>query len=157
MLDALKLLVCVGGCQLAGAVAGWLTDLGRTDWYAGLDKPPLTPPGEVFGIVWPVLYLLMGVAAWVIWRRGLDAPGVRVALGLFVAQLAVNVAWSGAFFALQSPPAGLVVIVALWALIALTTVRFWNLSAWAGALMAPYLLWVTFAVYLNAGILALNA
>ena len=99
----------------------------------------------------------MGVAAWLVWRRGLDAPGVRAALGLFLAQLALNVAWSAAFFGLRSPPLALAVLAALLALIALTALRFRRVSPAAGALMVPYLLWVGFAGYLNAAIWLLNA
>ena len=155
--DALRLAVCLGGCQLAGVVGGLLTRPALAGWYRALDKPPLTPPDAAFGVVWPVLYGLMGLAAWLVWRRGLDAPWVRPALGLFLAQLALNVAWSGAFFGLRSPPAGLAVIAVLWPLILLTTLRFRRVSAAAGALMVPYLLWVTFAAYLNAAIWWLNA
>jgi tryptophan-rich sensory protein len=100
----------------------------------------------------------MGVAAWLVWRRVRDGPvAARTGLGLFVAQLAFNVAWSAAFFGLRSPAGGLLVIAALWPLILLTALRFRRVSGAAAALMAPYLLWVTFAAYLNAGIAWLNA
>ena len=155
--DALGLAVSIGGCLLAGVLGSLLTRPAIDPWYRGLTKPPLTPPDAAFGVVWPILYVLMGLAAWLVWRRGPGDAAVRAALGMFAAQLALNVAWSGVFFGLRAPVGGLAVVAALWALILLTTLRFRPVSAAAAALMQPYLLWVTFAAYLNAGIVLLNA
>ena len=123
------------------------------DWYGQLRKPPFTPPGWVFPVVWPILYVLMAVAAWAVWRR----RGLGLAVGLWIAQLLLNAAWSPAFFGLRSPVAGLVVILALWLTLAATTVVFWRASRPAGLAMLPYLLWTTFAAVLNAAIVYLNA
>jgi translocator protein len=123
-------------------------------WYAQLDKPSWNPPSSVFGPVWTVLYVLMGVAAWLVWDgRGSAARG---ALALFVVQLIFNATWSWLFFGLQSPGLALMGIAVLWVLIVLTTVVFWRVKTLAGALLLPYLAWVTFATALNYEIWRLN-
>jgi len=98
----------------------------------------------------------MGISAYLIWREGLADPRIKAALGAFVLQLAVNVSWSAAFFGLRSPLAGLVVILLLWALIGITIKKFWEISRTAGALLIPYILWVSFAAILNFEIWRLN-
>lgn len=122
-------------------------------WYAGLRKPPLTPPDWLFGPVWSALYLAMAVAAWLVWRaRG----RVGLALWLWGGQLAANAAWSALFFGLQRPGLGLLDIVLLWLLVLATTVAFFRARPLAGALLVPYLAWVGFAAYLNAALWHLN-
>jgi tryptophan-rich sensory protein len=125
-------------------------------WYAELTKPAWTPPGVVFGPVWTVLYVLMGVAAWLVWRRGgfREAP---LALGLFLAQLALNALWSYLFFGLQLPGAAFAEILVLWAAILATTICFWRVVPVAAALLVPYLLWVGFASALNFQLWRLNS
>jgi translocator protein len=123
-------------------------------WYAALEKPAWTPPSSVFGPVWTVLYVLMGVAAWLVWERRGDAA--RGALTLFVVQLLFNAAWSWLFFGLQSPGMALMGIIVLWVLIAATALVFWRARAVAGTLLLPYLAWVTFATALNFEIWRLN-
>ena len=125
-------------------------------WYRTLEKPPLTPPDWVFPVAWTVLFALMALAAWLVWRRppqiGRPAPRKRLALGLFFVQLALNLGWSVVFFGYQQPfYAGLEILVLLVA-IAVTLVLFWRISASAGLLFLPYLLWVGFATYLTWGI-----
>lgn len=156
MSDALRLVVCIVVCQVAGVFGALFTSPAIPSWYAGLAKPAWTPPSWVFGPVWVTLYVVMGVAAFVVWRRGLGAPGVRLALALFVAQLVLNAAWSGLFFGLRSPLAGLVDIVALALLIVATTVAFARVAPLAAWLLAPYLAWVGFATALNFAIWRLN-
>lgn len=124
-------------------------------WYAGLIKPALTPPNWVFPTVWLTLYGLMGVAAWLVWRRR-EQRGIGVALTFFVAQLAANALWSWLFFGLHLPLAALLDLVILWLLLLGTTVLFWRQRRLAGALLVPYLAWVSFAGYLNLGIWWLN-
>lgn len=121
-------------------------------WYLTLRPPPLTPPGVVFGPVWTVLYVLMGVAAWRVWRT----KGHAAALRLWGWQLAANALWTPAFFGLRSPTLGLVVILGLLALIVLTIRAFRAHDRWAAAMLLPYLAWVCFATYLNAGFWWLN-
>jgi translocator protein len=125
------------------------------EWYASLRKPPLTPPGWVFGPVWTILYVLMAVAAWLVWKR-YGFAGAGLALALFIAQVVLNALWSALFFGMQRPGLALIDLAALWVLIAIVTFMFWQKSPAAGAMMIPYLLWVTFAGYLNFGFWRLN-
>lgn len=155
MLDVIKLILLIILCLGVGWVSSLLGP-SQTDWYRGLVKPPGLPPDWVFGVVWTVLYILMASAAWLILQKGLDRKEVQIALGLFAAQLLLNFLWSPAFFGLRSILLGLLVIVPLWIGIVLTTVTFFRLHTLAGVFMMPYLLWVTFATYLNAGLLVLN-
>ena len=142
----------VGLCLAVGGIAGFATSQSVVDWYPTLNKPAWTPPGWLFGPVWTLLYVMMAVAAWLVWRAG-DA---RQALGIFALQLALNMAWSFLFFGAKSPISGLVCIVLLWAAILATIVAFRRKSSVAAALMLPYLAWVSFATALNGAIVALN-
>jgi tryptophan-rich sensory protein len=149
---ALSLLICFGA---AGLGSVW-TQPSIGVWYAQLRKPAWTPPNQVFGPVWTTLYLGMAIAAWLVWRRAgwASASG---SLTLFIAQLILNVSWSGIFFGLHRPDAAFTEIVLLWCMILATTIAFWFHSAIAGWLMAPYLAWVTYAAALNWKIWRLNA
>ena len=143
--------ICLG---IAGAGA-FFTAGSVNQWYPLLHKPAWTPPSWLFGPVWTILYLMMSVAAWLIWRsRGWDEA--RGALGLFLFQLALNAAWSPLFFGFKSSLAGLLDIVPLWAAILLTLLSFWKISTFAGVLLLPYWLWVTFATALNFAIWKMN-
>ncbi|MCE8030342.1 tryptophan-rich sensory protein [Halomonas daqingensis] len=124
-------------------------------WYAELEKPPLTPPGWVFSVVWPILYLLMVIAAWRVTLRVPPEQRVTV-LWPFVAQLAVNGLWSLLFFGMNLMVVALLDLVLLWGLLLLTIRRFARISSLAAWLLVPYLAWVSFAGYLNAGIVWLN-
>jgi benzodiazapine receptor len=146
-LALVALVAAVGGIATAGSVG---------DWYEGLDRAPWNPPGWVFGPAWTVLYVLMAVAAWLVARAGLDDPAVRTALVLYGAQLALNLAWSLAFFGLRQPRIALVVILALLVAIAATAIAFHGISPTAAWLLAPYLVWVAFATTLNAWIAFAN-
>jgi len=153
--DTVGLIGFVAVCFAAAGVGSWLTTLGLDDWYEGINKPTFTPPGWIFGPVWSALYLMMAVAAWLVWRRERFA-GAGGALGLFGLQLALNVAWSGLFFAMQSPGAALIEIVLLWLAILATLVAFARHSAAAAWLLTPYLAWVSFAAVLNFALWRLN-
>lgn len=146
---AALLVLCIGG----GAASGLATPPG--EWYASIAKPSWTPPGWLFGPVWTALYAMMGVAAWLLWRRRADRPARR-ALACFAVQLALNFAWTPAFFGLRSPGLALAIIVALLAAIAATVVASWRASHAAAWLLVPYLAWVGFATALNAAIWRLN-
>jgi benzodiazapine receptor len=125
------------------------------DWYPTLQKPSWNPPAWLFGPVWTILYIMMAIAAWLVWqRRGLVI--VNSALGLFAFQLILNAAWSPLFFGLRSPLAGLSDIFLLWAAIFVTLLSFWKISPAAGVLLVPYWLWVSFATALNFAIWKLN-
>jgi len=154
--DAMRLAVSVVLCLAAGFIGSISTTPNIPTWYAGLAKPSFSPPNWLFGPVWTALYIMMGISLFLIWRRGLAERGVRVALVAFLLQLALNAFWSFAFFGMQSPLAGLVVIVSLWVLIAVTIALFMPVSKPAGILLVPYILWVSFAAVLNASIYHLN-
>jgi len=136
------------------AVLGGLATPG--EWYESLSRPSWTPPNAVFGPVWTVLYGMMALAAWLVWKEK-GFTGARVALTLFAVQLALNVGWSWIFFGLRSPGAAFAEIVLLWGAIALTMVAFWRIHRAAAILLAPYLAWVGFAAVLNFEIWRLNA
>jgi translocator protein len=140
----------------AGGLGAIATASSIPTWYRTLSKPPWNPPAGVFAPVWTLLYILMGVALFLIWRQGWSAPGVRTAVLLFAAQLVFNLLWSVVFFGLHTTGGGLVIIVILWLLIVATIVAFFRLNAVSGALMLPYIAWVTFASVLNATIWSLN-
>ena len=154
--DILKLVASIAVAEIAGGIGAIFTVSAIPSWYALLAKPPLTPPGWVFGPVWNVLYLMMGVAAFLVWRGGWHRREVRVALGIFLFQLALNVLWSVIFFGLRRPGFAVLDIIALWLAIAWTTGRFREISEKSAWLLAPYLAWVTFASYLNIGLWLLN-
>lgn len=122
-------------------------------WYEGLAKPPLNPPGWVFGPVWSVLYLAIAISGWLVWR---ERPGSFGPLTLWGCQLVLNAAWSMLFFGLQRPGLALFDITALLGLLIATTVSFLRVRTLAGALFLPYVAWVGFATYLNGGLWYLN-
>ncbi len=131
------------------------TDLSVNTWYPTLIKPSWTPSGATIGTVWTILYTLMGIAAWIVWRRG----GVRVRrlpLGIYAIQLLLNAGWPALFFGLQNPGFALFEIGLLWIAILATAAAFWKVSKPAGALMVPYLIWVCFAGALNTMLWRLN-
>lgn len=143
-------------CLLVGAVGGWVTAPAVSDWYPSLVKPWWNPPAWVFAPVWTTLYVTMAIAAWLVWKRDRRFSGVRLALILFFAQLALNCLWSFLFFGARSPGLALIDIVALVAVLALTVAAFFPQSKTAGFLMLPYLAWVGFAAALNGAIWGLN-
>jgi benzodiazapine receptor len=125
------------------------------EWYAALAKPSWNPPNAIFGPVWTVLYVLMGVAAWLVWRRA-GFGGAGAALGLFIVQLVLNALWSYLFFGQHRLDLALGDIMALWVTILAVTVLFWRIDRVAGALLLPYLAWVGFASVLNFVLWRLN-
>lgn len=147
--------VCLLACFAAGGLGSIFTGPAIGGWYAGLNKPSFNPPDWVFGPVWTFLYILMAVAAWMVWRRRTSQP-VGVALWLFGAQLALNAAWPIVFFGLHRPLAAMIGLTLLWVVLALALMAFWRTRPTAGVLLLPYLAWVSFAWVLNAAIVALN-
>lgn len=154
--DIARLVLCIVACQGAGLLGSIFTNMSVNSWYPALVKPWFTPPDGVIPAVWTLLFTLMGVSLFLAWRAGLTLPQFRGAAYAFVAQFAVNILWSAAFFGLRSPLAGLVVIGLLWILILLNIYRFYPLSKEAALLLVPYLAWVSFAALLNYSILVLN-
>ena len=141
-----KLAVALLIPQATGLIGSFFTASAIPTWYATLVRPELAPPNWIFAPVWTTLFLLMGIALFLVWRKG---EGVRLALLLFAAQLVLNVLWSVLFFGLQSPALALVEVGVLWLAILATIGAFWRISRTAALLLVPYLLWVTFAAYLN--------
>lgn len=141
--------------QMAGLLGIPFTDRAIGGWYDGLDKPAFNPPSWVFGPVWTALYVLIGVAAWRIWRQHADADR-EVALSWWAIQLVLNAAWTPLFFGARAPWVALVEIVVLWVAIVITTMRFRRIDTVAAVLMVPYLAWVSFATVLNASIAWMN-
>ncbi len=150
------LVVAVVVCFAAAGVGGLVTAPQIPNWYAEIAKPTWTPPGWIFGPVWSLLYFMMAVAAWLVWRDAGFARA-RLPLILFAIQLTLNSLWSVLFFGLQKPGAAAVEIVLLWGAILATLIAFWKRSPWAGVLLLPYLAWVSFAAVLNVAIWRMNA
>ncbi len=148
------------------ALAGWLAltfavaAMGGIfmpgDWYASLEKPSWNPPNWIFGPVWTALYILMAVAAWLVWTRGRWTAQIRP-LTLFLVQLALNAAWTPLFFGLKNPGFAFAEIILLWLAIAATLIVFRPVSRTAAWLLAPYLAWVSFALWLNFTLWQLNS
>ncbi len=150
------LLIAIVICFSAAALGGIVTGPAIGDWYPTLVKPAWQPPNWLFGPVWTVLYAMMAVAAWLIWKpTGLKAAAVP--LTLFAIQLALNVAWSWIFFGFRRPDLAFLEILVLWLAIVATMFAFFGRSQLAGWLLVPYLAWVTFAAVLNLTIWRLNA
>lgn len=154
----LALIGFVGLCVLVYAANGAVTASSVKGWYQTLARPPGSPPDWVFAPVWASLYAMIGVSAWLVWRRiEIAAHRKRAALRVWGWQLLLNALWPAAFFGMHSAGLGLLVIVPLLGSVAATLLVFWPLQRGAAALLAPYLAWVGFATYLNAGFWWLNA
>ena len=136
-----------------GMIGGLATAPSIESWYRTIAKPDWTPPDWVFGPVWTILYIMMGVAAWLVWKtRDRVAP----AMVLFGVQLALNLAWSLLFFGARSPGLALIEVVFLWTSVLLTMLAFFGRQSTAGWLLVPYLAWVSFAALLNFVIWSMN-
>jgi len=154
--NIVKLILSVVVCQLPGIVGAFFTSDSTTEWYALLNKPSYNPPDWIFGPVWIVLYLMMGISLFLIWKEDLKNKEIRSAFIIFIVQLIFNALWSIVFFGAQSIIGGLIVIIILWVLILITILKFIKISRVAGILLIPYLLWVSFATVLNFFIYKLN-
>lgn len=151
-----KLTISIVVSEFAGIIGSVFVAPSIPTWYAGIVKPALNPPAWVFGPVWTALFVLMGIAAFLIWKKGLECRDVKVALGIFLGQLVLNASWSIIFFGLRSPGGALIEIIFLWLSILATIIAFAKVSKSAAWLLAPYILWVSFAAYLNYLIWILN-
>lgn len=156
MMKLLKLFTAIGISLLAGFLGSFFTAPAIPLWYAELVKPMLIPPSWLFGPVWTLLYILMGTALFLVWGKGLARRDVKIASGIFGLQLLFNSAWSIIFFGFRNAGWALVEIIFLWLAIAWTLFLFKNISKAAAWLLLPYLLWVSFAIYLNYSIWVLN-
>lgn len=141
-------------CFAAAAIGG-IASIQAASFYAQLVRPQWAPPAAWFGPVWTVLYVMMGIAAWLVWRVG-GFRAARTALTVFLVQLALNALWSWLFFRWKLGALAFVEIVLLWLLIVATLAGFWRICKTAGALLVPYLLWVGFATALCYSVWRLN-
>lgn len=157
MRDTVKLVFSLGICYIAALIGSIGTASGvDSSWYYSLDRPWFNPPGWVFGPVWTILYTLMGISLYMVWKRYDGSRQVKSALAYFGVQLALNVLWSFSFFAIKSLPLSVLVIFLLLIFIALTLYSFYKVYRPAGYLLLPYLAWVSFAALINLSILCLN-
>jgi benzodiazapine receptor len=152
-----QVLGLVGWLALTAVAAalGAIASSGAASFYATLEQPSWAPPAGVFGPVWTFLYVTMAVAAWLVWRVG-GFLAARAALALYIAQLALNALWSWLFFAWRLGAGAFVEVLVLWAMLVVATVSFWRVRPLAGVLLAPYVLWVSFAATLNFALWRMN-
>ena len=147
------LLLWLAICYGAAAVGGYFTSLGLKGYYEYLRKPEWTPPGATIGFIWNILFAMMSVAAWLVWRK---AGWFHGAIVVFLVHLLLNVGWSYCFFTMQCPEIAFWELCVLWLSILATALLFWPVSKLAAVLLLPYLGWVLFAGYLNYTIWQMN-
>jgi len=155
IIDVVKLVVSLAVPLLAGFGSSVFTVNSISTWYATLNKPWFSPSNVVFAPVWTILYILMGLALFLIWRSPRNHTR-DIGIALFAAQLAINVIWTLAFFGLQNTLYGLLTIIPLWILITATIYQFYKVEKWASYLLVPYIVWVSIATALNASVYLLN-
>jgi translocator protein len=151
-----KLIISIIICQLAGIIGSFFTVTSVSTWYVTLNKPFFNPPGWLFGPVWIILYLLIGISLYIIWNKKINTKTKQVALIIFFIQLILNTIWSILFFGLKSPLLAFLDIIFLWFAIIFTMYFFNKISKTATYLLIPYILWVSFAMILNFSIYYLN-
>lgn len=152
----MKLIVSILVPLLAGAVSGFFTSSGVSGWYATANKPWFNPPNWIFAPVWTVLYILMGIALFLVWKSGAEKMIKQTAIILFSVQLALNFFWSFIFFKLQLPGWAFAEIIGMWIMILITILWFGKISSAAAWLLVPYISWVSFASVLNYAVWKLN-
>lgn len=150
-----KFLIAVTGTVGIGSLGGLFTFAEIPTWYAGLNKPAFNPPNGLFGPVWALLYTLMGISFYLIWKRPASAER-NGSLKMFGAQFALNFCWSILFFSFHQIGLALIEIMVMWVFILLTILFFWKQSRTAALLLVPYIFWVSFATILTAAIYRLN-
>ena len=151
MIQWKRLLLCLAIPLAVGGVSAWLTQ-GSMEEFAALNQPPLSPPGWVFPVVWTILFLMMGVASYLVCTSGAERSRVQAALQSYALQLAFNFVWPLLFFRWGLYGVAFLWLIVLWVLILVTLTRFYRISKPAGWLLVPYALWVLFAGYLNLSI-----
>ncbi|RZN61456.1 TspO/MBR family protein [Methanonatronarchaeum sp. AMET6-2] len=151
----ISLIIAILLCEAAGISGSIFTAMGLEPWYQELAKPELTPPGTLISIIWIILFALMGIAIWLIWRQSTQ-QNVKTPVTLFTIQFIINIMWSAIFFGLQSLTGGIITITILWIAILLTIISFYKIDKKAAALMIPYIAWVTIAAALNLSFIILN-
>lgn len=156
MKDLRMLVLFIVICELAGFIGSIFTTSSIPTWYSALAKPSFSPPNWLFFPVWTILYLMMGISAYLVWAFDIGKKSVMGSLMLFFGQLCLNTLWSVVFFGMRSVLGGFIVIIALWFAIAYTIVSFGKISRDAAYMLFPYIMWVTFATILNFALLLLN-
>jgi benzodiazapine receptor len=151
-----KLIISILIPLIAGFIGSIATASSIPTWYTFLAKPAWTPPSWLFGPVWTTLYILMGIALFLVWRKGLERHDVKIAISIFGIQLFLNVMWSVIFFGFQSILGGLIEIIFLWIAILVNIIAFYRISKAAGIVLLPYIVWVSIAAYLNYTVYLLN-
>lgn len=144
------------GITFVAAAVGTIASVDAQTFYQQLTQPSWAPPGWLFGPVWTILYILMAVAAWLVWRERGFTGSARTALGFYLIQLVFNALWSWVFFAWHQGGYAFSIIMVLWVLIFATLRQFWRIKPLAGLLLIPYLAWVSFAAFLNFTVWHLN-
>ena len=152
----MKLFISILVPFLVGAVAGLFTSSGVNGWYAVANKPWFNPPNWIFAPVWTLLYIMMGIAFFLVWKASADKNVKQTAMIMFSIQLILNFFWSFIFFKLQQPGWAFAEIILMWVMILLTILWFGKISAMAAWLLVPYICWVSFATVLNYSIWKLN-
>lgn len=154
--EILRFLVSLIAVYIAAGVGTVFTTSSITTWYDALAKPSWAPPNWLFGPVWTALYTLMAIALYLVWREGLERKDVKIAVGIFAAQLILNILWSVIFFGYQSLLGGLISLIILWIAILANIIVFYRISRPAGLILVPYIIWVSIAGYLNYTVYLLN-
>jgi tryptophan-rich sensory protein len=154
--DIKKLIICLVVVSCVALTGSFFVSSSSLDWYASLQKPVFTPPSWLFGPVWTILYILMAISVFLIWRKGLGTAAGKTAVAAFILQLVLNALWTPIFFGLKLPLIALGEIVILWLAVFATITSFWKVSKTAAILLLPYILWISFAAVLNASIYLLN-
>jgi len=156
MKNFLRLLLSISVCLLIGFLGSLVTTPSVSTWFSTLTKPSFSPPNWLFAPVWTMLFILMGISLYLVWNKGLKKKAVKEALVIFGIQLVFNFLWSFIFFGLHRPLLAFLEIIILWLLILQTFLKFRKISSLAGYFLLPYLIWVTFAAFLNFTIARLN-
>ncbi len=151
-----RLIISILIVFIAGGIGTVATLSQITTWYATLVKPTWAPPNWLFGPVWTTLYVLIGVALFLVWREGINRKDVKIAILIFAVQLILNVLWSVIFFGFHSLLGGFITIILLWIAILANIIVFYRVSKPAGLLLVPYIIWVSIASYLNYSVYVLN-
>ncbi len=154
--NTLKLIIAILICEVTGILSGFLSNSGRGPWFDSLVKPEWNPPSSVFGPVWTILYLLMGISLWLVWKSNAPEPQKKQAMWLFAFQLFLNFWWSMIFFKFHAIGLAFAEIIMMWVLILFTIIYFSKISKPAAWLLVPYIAWVSFASILNYAIWMLN-
>ncbi len=157
MNNTVKLIICISIPLVIGATSGFFTASGVESWYQTINKPSWNPPNRIFAPVWTSLYIIMGIAIFLVWKANAGKELKKTAVILFAIQLLLNFCWSFIFFYQQQPGWAFVEIIALWLFILLTIFAFAKVNKTAAWLLVPYISWVSFAAILNYTIWKLNS